>query len=68
MFEDASARSPRACSGWQQKGSKRVKSRLRNRAASPYRRRADQQNRAIARRSSSIVVSMEQACHAGAGG
>ena len=57
----------RAPSG-QQKGSKRSKSSLRNRAQISCERPETRINRAIARQSSPIVVSVEQACHAGGRG
>jgi hypothetical protein len=52
----------------QQKGSKRPKSSLRNRAQFSVRGPQSRMNRAIARQSSPVVVSAEQACHAGGRG
>jgi hypothetical protein len=52
----------------QQKGSKRSKSSLRNRAEISCRGPQSRINRAIARRSSSTVVTLEPACHAGGRG
>jgi len=52
----------------QQKGSKRSKSTLRNRAQISAEGPLNRMNRAIARQSSPIVVSVEQACHAGGRG
>jgi len=52
----------------QQKGSKRAKSTLRNRAQISAEGPLNRMNRAIARQSSPIVVSVEQACHAGGRG
>ena len=49
----------------QQKGSKRAKSSLRNHAQFSTGGPQARMNRAIARQSSPIVVSMEHACHAG---
>ncbi len=56
-----------AASG-QQKGSKRSKSSLCNRAEISVEVPQTRMNRAIARQSSPIVVSVEQACHAGGRG
>jgi hypothetical protein len=50
------------------KGSKRSKSSLRDRAQNNANGSQARMNSAIARRSSSIVVSVEQACHAGGRG
>jgi hypothetical protein len=52
----------------QQKGSKRSKSSLSNRAEVSPKSSQARMNRAIARRSSPTVVSVEQACHAGGRG
>ena len=52
----------------QQKGSKRSKSSLRNRPQISVDGPQARMNSAIARRSSPIVVSPEQACHAGGRG
>ncbi len=57
----------RAAAG-QQKGSKRPESSLRNRAQISVDGAQTRMNRAIARQSSAIVVSVEQACHAGGRG
>jgi hypothetical protein len=68
VFEDAHhGRHEHEASG-QQKGSKRLKSRQRNGAQVRSEGQQTGMNRAIARRSSPIVVSMEQACHAGGRG
>src|SRR5215213_655489 len=56
-----------AASG-QQKGSKRSKSSLRNRAQISVEGPQTRMNRAIGRQSSPIVVSVEPACHAGGRG
>jgi len=56
-----------AASG-QQKGSKRSKSSLCNRAEISVEVPQTRMNRAIARQSSPIVVSVEQACHTGGRG
>jgi hypothetical protein len=52
----------------QQKGSKRLKSSLRNRAQISPEGSQTRMNRAIARQSSLIVVSVERACHTGGRG